>query len=93
MSSRSKRVIEAALRKKGFAANQTHHTQMWLVVDGKQSHIHTFLSHGIDEYGDLLLGKLAKQLKLRRAEALNLIDCPMSEADYLKNLREQKAIT
>jgi hypothetical protein len=49
----------------------------WLVVDGIKRPVHTFLSHGVREYGDSLLGKMAQQLRLRRPELDALVECPL----------------
>ncbi|MFV9631904.1 MAG: hypothetical protein ACNYWM_12655, partial [Methanosarcinales archaeon] len=49
------RKIDSALKEKGFIAKERDHTFYFLVINGKQTKIHTKLSHGSKEYGDQLL--------------------------------------
>jgi len=74
---RKTKVIRAALLKKGFIGDETHHEIFWLVVDGKKTSIRTRISHGAKEYGDELLALVARQVGLSRQELYRLIDCPM----------------
>ena len=43
----------------------------------------TFISHGRGECGAWHVGKMAAQCKISRDEFHELIDCPMSEAEYI----------
>jgi hypothetical protein len=88
MSSRATAKIERVLLKKGFVRSDTHHKYLELAVNGKRRGIRTFLSHGIDEYGDGLLSAVAKELHLTKAELLRLIDCLMSGEEYIQTLVE-----
>jgi hypothetical protein len=74
---RKTKAIRAALLKKGFVADDTHHEMFWLVVDGKKTSVRTRISHGAKEYGDELLALVARQVGLSRQELYRLIDCPM----------------
>lgn len=74
---RKTKAIRAALMKKGFIADDTHHEMFWLVVDGKKTSIRTRISHGAKEYGDELLALVARQVGLNKQELYRLIDCPM----------------
>lgn len=74
---RKTKAIRAALMKKGFIADDTHHEMFWLVVDGKKTSIRTRISHGAKEYGDELLALVARQVGLNNQELYRLIDCPM----------------
>ena len=74
---RKTKAIRAALMKKGFIADDTHHEMFWLVVDGKKTTIRTRISHGAKEYGDELLALVARQVGLSKQELYRLIDCPM----------------
>ncbi len=90
MTSRDRRVIEAALSAKGFALEPGRdHRYYRLMVDGKRTAISTFFSlgSGYKEYGDSLLAKVAKQLGLTKAELLALIDCDLDGPSYLGLLR------
>jgi hypothetical protein len=74
---RKTKTIRAALLKKGFVAENTHHEMFWLVVDGKKTSVRTRISHGAKEYGDELLALVARQVGLGKQEMYRLIDCPM----------------
>jgi len=74
---RKTKAIRAALMKKGFIADDTHHEMFWMVVDGKKTSIRTRISHGAKEYGDELLALVARQVGLSKQELNRLIDCPM----------------
>ena len=86
MSTRTTREIRNALLGKGFKKHDTHHEVFRLWVGGKKTRVSTRLSQGAREYGDNLLALMAKQLNLRRAELDDLIDCPLSEEDYVHKL-------
>jgi hypothetical protein len=86
MSTIKTKDIHAALTGKGFRVADTHHEMLWLFVGGKKTSIRTRLSHGSDEYGDSLLKLMAKQLKLRRADLDRLIECPLTEKEYVSIL-------
>jgi hypothetical protein len=86
MSTIKTKDIHDALTGKGFRVAETHHEMLWLFVNGQKTSIRTRLSHGSDEYDDGLLGLMAKQLKLRRADLNRLIECPLTEEEYVKIL-------
>ncbi|MCB1218019.1 hypothetical protein KDL44_11540 [bacterium] len=83
------RNIKRALLKNGFRLRHSHHMEFQLFVDNKPGKIHTFLSHGLQEYGDPLLAAMSRQLHLSKQELLDFIDCSMSGTDYLLLLRER----
>jgi hypothetical protein len=81
------RDIRKALTGKGFQViGCTHHEMLWFFAHGKKTSIRTRLSHGSNEYDDGLLGLMAKQLKLRRADLDRLIECPLTEEEYVNGL-------
>jgi hypothetical protein len=86
------RDIEAALLKKGFRVNESHHKLFYLTKDGKITGVHTFLSHGLKEYPTDLLAKMRAQLHLSGKEFDDLIHCPLSFEDYLALLRERGVV-
>ena len=88
MSPRKTRVIENSLLDKGFRVDSTHHEMFWLYFNGKKTSIRTRLSHGKEEYGDKLLGRMAVQLKLRRKQLDLLIDCPLDGEGYAQILTD-----
>ena len=86
------RQLAQALESKGFRKRQSHHAVYVLYVGDRKTSVVTRLSHGHREYGDALLGQLAKQLGLSRAELNDLILCPLSGAQYVWILEERGRI-
>lgn len=81
------RDIEKALLAKGFQVEQTHHEYFWFYYNGKRTHIKTRISHGKKEYGSNLISAIKKQLKLQSKQQIeDLLNCPMSEEDYIELL-------
>jgi hypothetical protein len=89
---RKTKAIRAALLKKGFVAEDTHHEMFWLVVDGKKTSVRTRISHGAKEYGDELLALVARQVGLSKQEMYRLIDCPMDGEKLRALLVERRRI-
>ncbi len=89
MSTIKVKEIRKALTGKGFRAIESYHEVLWFFAQGKKTSIRTRLSHGSEEYDDGLLGLMAKQLKLKRSELNDLIECPMSGDEYLDALIRQ----
>ena len=87
MATYKPRVLESALLSKGFKKDNTHHRMLWFHVDGKKTAIRTRISHDVKDYGDSLLGEMSKQVRLPRKKFTDLIECPMSLADYVGHLR------
>jgi predicted RNA binding protein YcfA (HicA-like mRNA interferase family) len=81
------REVESALLKKGFELDQRHHRFFFLVVDGRSSGIFTRISHGHEDIGDKILGRMARQMKIKRRELDEFVSCSMSGNDYLARLR------
>jgi len=92
MSPRTAKRIISSLLKKGFVEKDTHHIIFRLYVDGEKTDVCTYLSHGAQECGDSLLGKMAKQLRLTRTQFDAFIDCTLSMEAYIEILRELGAI-
>lgn len=65
-----------------------NHDLFHVVFEGRKTGVFTFVSRGIDVYGDQLLGKMARQLCLTRRELGDLVDCPLSRDRHLQILRE-----
>jgi len=92
MSSYKAKDIEIALSKKGFRIHNSHH-KLYRYYDGEEkTGIHTFISHGIKEYGDCLLTKMRKQLQLSKEEFADLIECPMKEEKLHEIYSERELI-
>ncbi len=92
-SVRSGRVIEAALRKKGFRVDATrdHVYFYFLKLDGEDSKIFTKISHGMgnSSLSADLISKMSRQLRLTKSQFLELIDCTLSEEGYRETLETQ----
>ena len=83
------RDVRGALAKKGFEDRQGDDVFYHLHVDGKKTKIWTKISHGAKEIHDRLLGAMARQLRLTGGQFRELVECPMSESDYIALLRDQ----
>ena len=92
MAAYNPRKLEKALLSKGFEKDNTHHRMLWFHVDGKKTAIRTRISHDVKDYGDPLLSEMSKQVKLPRKKFTDLIECPMSLADYVGHLRDAGVI-
>jgi hypothetical protein len=83
-------MVRNALLKKGFVVEEDgSHQKLRLWVDGSQTKIYTFHSHGAKECNDYILGSMARHLKLSRAQLDDFIDCAMSGEAYVGMLRER----
>lgn len=87
MANRAAKRIQRALTTKGFRFKDAHHRLLELYVDGAPTGITTFLSHGSPDYGDELLARMVRQLKVSKAQLLDLIDCPLEMSAYVQILR------
>jgi hypothetical protein len=90
MPSRARRELESAFRRKllmEFEDGRDHRYDV-LYVDG-QWVLHTKISTGTRyrELGDALLAKIAKQLGVTRQQLDDLVECPMSLDDWVRQLR------
>lgn len=83
---RSAKDIDVALQKKGFACKSDgkHIRYFFLLPDGTKAGVNTLMSHGMggSTIGDPLLGRMARQLLLTKAQFLDLVDCTLDEAGY-----------
>lgn len=77
--------VEGALRRKGFAQNNTDHSYFHFYdKDGKKTPIYTKTSLGV-KYKDLgapLVAAMAKQCGLTKGEFEKLVECTLSHEDY-----------
>lgn len=84
---RNAKEISSALEKKGFLRRESKDAYFHLWVDGKKTPIFTKMSQGEREVHDGLLGAMARQLRLRRAQLDDLVECPLSKEEYVQILR------
>ena len=90
---KDRKVVEAGLLKKGFRQREgDHHFFVYWSLRGKKSVAFTKTSHSHREIGDPLLGRMAKQCKLTKANFLGLVDCPLSREQYEDLLTKQGAV-
>lgn len=87
------KIIEAALRKKGFTEDVSKsHKKYTMYIDGKKTEINTHTSHGHKEIDDTMLNVMAKQMRITRKEFDSFAECTLSETDYKKILIEKKEL-
>ena len=87
--------MQSALRAKGFRRRETHHSYfVYYTEEGEKTPIQTKTSHGrrSADIADPLIGRMAKQCKLRTADFRALVDCTLSRADYEALLASKREI-
>jgi predicted RNA binding protein YcfA (HicA-like mRNA interferase family) len=84
--------IAKALLRKGFQEKGGDHRFYHLIVDEKKTRVFTKMSHGKKEVPDNLLSVMARQAGLTRKQFLELVDCPLSQGQYLGILRRANLI-
>jgi hypothetical protein len=90
---RKVRDIRAGLLGKGFQEEvDRDHVYFWFYFEGKRSAIRTKVSHGATDIPAPLIGQMGKQLRLNKEGFLQLIDCPMDLAQYIKILIDKGEI-
>ena len=79
---RSKRDIDAALRKKGFQRSEDGDHIRYSLIGLPRTR--TMMSHGAmsDTIGAQLISRMARQLLLTKKHFLELIDCTLDEGGY-----------
>jgi hypothetical protein len=88
---RPRKAVESALQVKGFERVEAdHHYFVYLTKDGRKTRARTKTSHSpkVRDVADNLLGQMARQCLLIRAEFLRLVDCPMDRDMYERRLVE-----
>ena len=82
-----------SLSEKGFKAKEgTKHIFYHYMFEGKKTKIVTFMSRPPGPLGDKLISKMAKQVKLKRNEFIDLVNCPLTKENLLKIYLERKLI-
>ena len=77
--------VESALKAKGFCRRESHHSYfVYYTKDGTKTPVWTKTSHGKGgaDIPNKLVGRMARQCKLRTAEFRALVDCSLSQAGY-----------
>ncbi len=87
--SRDRKTVEKALTAKGFRLREgDHHYFIFFSDEGKKSLAKTKTSHSHKTISDILLAAMARQCYLSKGEFLNLVDCPLSQAEYQAMLQQ-----
>lgn len=81
--------IKTALGNKGFIKGKTkkHHKYRYY-KSNKKTAIFTIISLGAKEIDDSLIAIMAKQLKIKRKEFINLIKCTLSKEKYYELIKD-----
>ena len=77
--------VESALEAKGFRRRESHHSYfVYYTEEGEKTPVWTKTSHGKGsaDIPNNLVGRMARQCKLRTAEFRALVDCSLSQAGY-----------
>lgn len=85
-----RRDIEAALLKKGFEVHVGDHRYYRLFVDGQKTSIVAKISVGTSYkvYSDELLAKIARGLRIKKAQLVRLVECEIDGPAYVALARE-----
>jgi hypothetical protein len=76
--------IIAVLLQKGFVRDESHHTMLRLVVNGRKTRIHTWFSHGRRKANDWLIGQIAREMRLSKRELLAFLECAIGGEQYVQ---------
>jgi len=91
---RDPRKVRQNLLKKGFVEVQSaKHIYYDFEPCGNLTEIKTFMSRNNQELNNTLLAEMKKQLRFdKMRDFLDLIDCPLSEEDYIEILKGKNLI-
>ncbi|MBN2081870.1 hypothetical protein JW859_06630 [bacterium] len=90
---RDKRAVIGGLERKGFKPkDKDHKFYNYFDLSGHKTSVFTKVSHSGKEISDNLLGSMARQCRLKRADFDALVDCPLDQPKYEKLLREKGVI-
>ena len=90
-----KAAVESALEAKGFRRRESHHSYFVFYTEGgEKTPIQTKTSHGRTgaDIPNGLVGRMARQCKLRTADFRALVECSLSQAEYEAILVSDRAI-
>ena len=80
---RKQREVERSLTQKGFRPRDGDHNYfLYWSKAGKKTAVFTKTSHGGREIDESLLGRMARQCRMSRADFDRLIDCPLGRDEY-----------
>jgi hypothetical protein len=88
------RDIRRALTTKGFRETRSgDNCYFYFYVGEKKTSVYTKFSHNSVDVDDALLAQMSKQVRLRRFEFDNLVDCRLTAQQYLSTLIEKQQVT
>ncbi len=87
-NTRSTAEIAKSLLEKGMERDESHHHMFRKTLDGVTT-IVTRLSHSHDEIGAALAKRMANQCCLQLREFWDLVDCPLSEEEWNRLVKER----
>ena len=90
-----RRVVEAALERKGFEIKRRDHNFfVFRLKDGQKTTVWTKTSYGsgYKTLSDSLLSAMARQCHLTRGQFTDLVECPLSREAHEAILRERKLL-
>lgn len=88
MATRSAGDVAQALEAKGMERDESHHHMFRKTMEGVTTLV-TRLSHDGGEVDDGLAKLMSNQLCLKLKEFWDLVDCPLSEAEWEKVVAER----
>lgn len=81
------RDVRRALQSKGFEeTTKRDHLFYFFQYEGRKTHIYTKISHNTVDIPKGLCGAMAKQMKLRREQFDEFVECPLTQELYTKIL-------
>lgn len=80
------RELQRALRRKLGAVEdrRRHHVFWWLEIDGREHRVAKFSHSSRGQLPHYILSDTAKRLKLSNPELDDLVNCPLTEAEFLR---------
>ncbi len=90
MTVRGRTDVEDALLAKGMQLDESHHHMLRKTIAGVTQLV-TRTSHGMSQIDDKLGKLMANQLCLQLREFWNLVDCPLTEAEWDNLVRQRCA--
>ena len=88
MKKDARKVIQSLL-KKGFIKKQGAKHALYIFFYGGKKICDTFMSRNDQDINDYLLEKMGSQIFLSKSDFIKLVDCPMSEEEYIKILESK----
>ena len=85
-----KEIKRGLLRKKWKEIEKKHHTYFYFQLEGKVTHIRTYISRGSKAYGKPLLNEIKRQLHLDNIQqVVDYIKCDLSNKEYISILKSK----